>query len=66
MKLLREYRLLSANGFTLLVLDCKLFTEKNAQRFYTSYSIKLPYQCPLKLVAVDVLGYEHELDTEGL
>ena len=66
MKLLREYRLLSASGITLIQLDCKLFTEKNAQRFYVAYRIKMPYQCPLKLVAVDVLGYEHELDTEGL
>ena len=66
MKLRREYRLLSASGSTLLVLDCKLFTEKNAQCFYTAYSIKLPYHCPLKLVAVDVLGNYSELNTEVL
>jgi hypothetical protein len=65
MKLLREYRLLSASGFTLLVLDCK-FTEKAAKLLHATYTEQLATQRPIKLVAVDVLGYEHELDTEGL
>lgn len=66
MKLLREYRLLSASGFTLLVLDCKLFTEKAAKLLHATYTEQLATKRPIKLVAVDVLGYEHELDTEGL
>jgi NMD protein affecting ribosome stability and mRNA decay len=66
MKLLREYRLLTSSGIMIIKLDCKLFTEKNARSFYTSYSMKLPSQCPLKLVVVDVLGNCSELNTEGL
>lgn len=66
MKLLREYRLLSASGFTLLVLDCKLFTEKAAKSFYNTYTEQLATQRPIKLVVVDVLGNHSELNTEGL
>ena len=60
MKLLKEYWLVDAHGVRALVISSD-FSEAHLRQMYYAYNVIYDNRGPLRIVAVDVLGGQHEV-----
>lgn len=66
MKLLKEYTILNALGFPLLHFPTDRYTKDHVRAFYDALVADKEILNPVKLVAIDALGEQHELSVEDL
>jgi len=65
-KLLKEYTILNALGFPLLHFPIGRYTKDHVRAFYDALVADAEIANPVKLVAVDALGEQHEVSVEDL
>jgi len=64
MKLLKEYWLVDSAGVRALVISSD-FSEAHLRQMYYAYSVIYDNRGPLKIVAVDVLGGQCEIQLDS-
>lgn len=63
MKLIQEYWLVDRHGVRALVIS-EDFSEAHLRQMHYAYSIVYENRAPLRIVAIDVLGGQHEIQLE--
>lgn len=63
MKLIQEYWLIDVTGTRALIISSD-FSESHLRQMHYAYSVIYEDRAPLRLVAVDVLGEQHEVQLE--
>jgi hypothetical protein len=62
-KLIQEYWLVDRHGVRTLVIS-EDFSEAHLRLMHYAYSIVYENRAPLRIVAIDVLGGQHEIQLE--